>query len=115
MFRAMAEDYRGLTRRASETMPRVLFILIPALAAVLALFYRGRHYPEHLYFALHFGGFVFIVLTLEALALYTRSIVIVGVAQIIGVLIIVVYGIVAQRRSTAARGWRPARRRLASA
>ena len=32
----MAEDYRGLTRRASETMPRVLFVLIPALAAVLA-------------------------------------------------------------------------------
>ena len=79
MFRAMAKDYRGLTRRASETMPRVLFILIPALAAVLALFYRRRHYPEHLYFALHFGAFVFIVLTLEALALYTRSLVVVGV------------------------------------
>lgn len=98
MFRAMVDDYRGLTRRASETMPRVLFILIPVLAAVLALFYRGRHYPEHLYFALHFGAFVFIVLTLEALALYTRSLVMVGVAQIIGVLIIVVYGIVAQCR-----------------
>lgn len=98
MFRAMAEDYRGLTRRASEAMPRVLFILIPALAAVLALFYRGRHYPEHLYFALHFGAFVFIVLTLEALALYTRSLIIVGVVQVVGTLIIVAYGIVAQRR-----------------
>ena len=98
MFRAMAEDYRGLSRRAAEAMPRVLFILIPALAAVLALFYRGRHYPEHLYFALHFGAFVFIVLTLEALALYTRSLVMVGAAQITGVLVIVVYGVVAQRR-----------------
>ena len=98
MFRAMAEDYQGLTRRATEAMPRVLFILIPALAAVLALFYRGRHYPEHLYFALHFGAFVFLVLTLEALALYTRSLVIAAVTQIIGVLIVVLYGVVAQRR-----------------
>ena len=65
MFRTMADDYDGLSRRASEAMPRVLFILIPALAAVLALFYRGRHYPEHLYFALHVGAFVFIVLTLR--------------------------------------------------
>ena len=81
MFRAMADDYDGLSRRASEAMPRVLFILIPALAAVLALFYRGRHYPEHLYLALHVGAFVFIVLTLEALALYTRSLVMVGAAQ----------------------------------
>ena len=97
MFRAMADDYDGLSRRASEAMPRVLFILIPALAAVLALFYRGRHYPEHLYFALHVGAFVFIVLTLEALALYTRSLVMVGAAQITGVLVIVVYGVVAQR------------------
>lgn len=98
MFRAMAEDYRGLSRRASETIPRVLFILIPALAAVLALFYRGRHYPEHLYFALHFGAFVFLVLTLEALGLYTRSLIVAAAVQVIGVLVIVVYGVVAQRR-----------------
>ncbi len=98
MFRAMAEDYQGLMRRASEAMPRVLFILIPALAAVLALFYRRRHYPEHLYFALHFGTFVFLVLTLEAVAAYTRSLAIAAVAQLIGTLVIVVYGIVAQRR-----------------
>jgi hypothetical protein len=98
MFRAMAEDYRGLTRRASETIPRVLFVLIPVLAAVLALFYRRRHYPEHLYFAVHFGAFVFIVLTVEALALYTRSLVAAGVVQIVGTGIIVIYGVVAQRR-----------------
>jgi hypothetical protein len=98
MFRAMAEDYRGLTRRASETIPRVLFVLIPVLAAVLALFYRRRHYPEHLYFAVHFGAFVFIVLTVEALPWYARSLVAAGVAQVVGTLIIVVYGVVAQRR-----------------
>lgn len=98
MFRAMAEDYRGLMRRAGDAMPRVLFVLIPVLAAVLALFYRGRHYPEHLYFAVHFGAFVFIVLTIESLTAYTRSLVAIAAAQLIGALVILVYGIVAQRR-----------------
>jgi hypothetical protein len=98
MFRAMAADDRGLMRRATDAMPRVLFILIPVLAAVLRLFYRRRHYPEHLYFAVHFGAFVFIVLTVEVLAVYTRSLVLTAAAQLIGALVIVVYGVVAQRR-----------------
>jgi uncharacterized MAPEG superfamily protein len=98
MLRAMAEDYEGLTRRATEAMPRVLFVLIPALAAILALFYRGRHFPEHLYFATHFGAFVFVVLTVESAAEYTRSLVVMVSAQLIGALIIAAYGVVAQRR-----------------
>ena len=85
-------------RRAGDAMPRVLFVLIPVLAAVLALFYRGRHYPEHLYFAVHFGAFVFIVLTIESLTAYTRSLVAIAAAQLIGAGVILVYGIVAQRR-----------------
>jgi hypothetical protein len=98
MLHAMAEDYDGLMRRTSETIPRVLFVLIPVLALVLWLFYRGRHYPEHLYFATHFGAFVFVVLTLESVAEYTRSLPAIAVAQVIGALVIVVYGVIAQRR-----------------
>ena len=98
MLRAMAEDYDGLSRRAAETTPRVLFVLIPALALVLALFYRGRHYPEHLYFATHFGTFVFIVLTIETAIAYTRSLPAMFAAQVIAALVILVYGIIAQRR-----------------
>ena len=98
MIRAMAEDYDGVMRRVDNAIPRVLFVLIPALALVLRLFYRGHHYPEHLYFATHFGAFVFVVLTLEAFVEYTRSLPAIGVAQLIGALVIVAYGIVAQRR-----------------
>jgi Protein of unknown function (DUF3667) len=98
MLRAMAEDYAGVMRRASEAMPRVLFVLIPALALVLGLFYRGRHYPEHLYFATHFGTFVFVVLTLETVVEYTRSLPAIAVTQLIGALVILAYGIIAQRR-----------------
>jgi hypothetical protein len=98
MIRAMAEDYEGVMRRAENAIPRVLFVLIPVLALVLRLFYRGRHYPEHLYFATHFGAFVFVVLTLETFVEYTRSLSAIAVTQLIGAIVIVIYGIVAQRR-----------------
>jgi hypothetical protein len=98
MIRAMAEDYDGLMRRAEEAMPRVLFVLVPVLALVLRLFYRGRHYPEHLYFATHFGAFVFVVLTLEAIADFARSLPVIAVAQLAGAIVIVVYVVIALRR-----------------
>lgn len=98
MIRSIAEDYDGVMRRVHDSIPRGLFVLIPALALVLRLFYRGRHYPEHLYFATHFGAFVFVVLTLETLVEYTRSLPAIAVTQLIGALVIVAYGIVAQRR-----------------
>jgi hypothetical protein len=98
MVRAMAEDYEGLMRRAENAIPRVLFFLIPALALVLGVFYRGRHYPEHMYFATHFGAFVFVVLTLETFVEFTRSLPAIAVTEIIGAIVIVVYGVVAQRR-----------------
>jgi hypothetical protein len=98
LLRAMAEDYDGLMRRVSESIPRVLFVLIPALALVLRLLYRGRHYPEHLYFATHFGAFVFVVLTLESVVEFTRSLLMIAAAQLIGALVIVVYVVMALRR-----------------
>ena len=98
LLRAMADDYDGLMRRVSESIPRVLFVLIPALALVLRLFYRGRHYPEHLYFATHFGAFVFVVLTLESVAEFARSLPAIAAAQFLGALVIVAYVVVALRR-----------------
>lgn len=98
LLRAMAEDYRGLMSRVSESIPRVLFVLIPALALVLRLFYRDRNYPEHLYFATHFGAFVFVVLTLESVVEFTRSLPMIAAAQLVGALVIVVYVVIALRR-----------------
>jgi len=80
-------------------MPRALFVMIPALAAVLALFYRGRHFPEHLYFAVLFQAFVFLVLAVEeALTAFAPSIVVLAGAQIAAGVVIAAYGVVAQRR-----------------
>ena len=98
MLRAMATDYPALQKRVTETMPRALFVLVPVLALVLGLFYRGRHFPEHLYFAIHFQAFVFLVLTLTALAAYSRLLVVVLLVQGLAALVIVLYGVIAQRR-----------------
>jgi hypothetical protein len=98
MMRAMVEDYSGLMRRAAEVMPRVLFALVPALAAILAIFHQRRRFPEHLYFALHFEAFVFVTLSLSTLVEYARSPIASVASQLLVGVWILVYGIVAQRR-----------------
>ena len=97
-MRSAVADFGGFQRRVLELLPQALFLLIPALALVLGLLYRGRHYPEHLYAALHLQSFVFLVLTLVALAQYTRSIVVDVIATTIAAGAIVAYAVIAQRR-----------------
>ena len=65
-------DPQGFKRSMIETMPRALFVLVPVFAAIVALFYRGRRYPEHLYFSLHLHAFVFAALAVGALGRFTR-------------------------------------------
>lgn len=68
VIRRAVEDPQGFQRSLYQTMPRVLFALLPVFAAIVALFYRGRNYPEHLYFALHLHAFVFLALTISELS-----------------------------------------------
>ena len=92
------QDYRAAMRRVTESMPRALFVLIPALAGILGLFYQGRILPDHLYLAIHFQAFVFLALTLVTAAQFARSVLIIGVVQLVAYVGIVVYGLIAQRR-----------------
>ena len=98
LMTAMVTDPEGLRRRATETMPRVLFALVPALACVLALFYRGRTFPEHLYFAVLFQSFVFLVLALESVTAFAGTLVALAVGQAVQAVVIAWYDVVAQRR-----------------
>jgi hypothetical protein len=98
LMTAMVTDPEGLRQRAAETMPRVLFVLVPALACVLALFYRGRPFPEHLYFAVLFQSFVFLVLALVSVTAFAGTIVALAVGQSVQAVAIAWYGVVAQRR-----------------
>lgn len=62
------EDPKGLQQTMIAYMPRVFFALLPVFAAILAIFYKKRHYPEHLYFAIHLHAFAFFALTFIELA-----------------------------------------------
>jgi hypothetical protein len=91
-------DPNGFKRGIIETMPRMLFALLPAFAAIVAIFYRRRKYPEHLYFAIHLHAFMFLALSVAALTKFTRVPAIVEVVSIAAVLWIPVYATLAFRR-----------------
>jgi hypothetical protein len=51
-------------------LPNMIFAMLPIFALILYLLYfrSGRFYAEHLIFAFHFHAFVFVAMTLMALA-----------------------------------------------
>jgi hypothetical protein len=98
LLRRAVEDPRGFKRRLLETMPRMLFVLLPIFAGILALFYRGRKYPEHLYFAIHLHAFIFLALAVGELAKFTLLPVLAVVASFIAVCWIPIYATFAFRR-----------------
>jgi hypothetical protein len=71
--RALAEDPSGFRRRMFTIMPRVFFALLPVFAGVVALFYRKRHFPTALVFAVHLHAFAFIVFAVAELMKFTRN------------------------------------------
>jgi hypothetical protein len=97
-LRRAIEDPNGLQRGMLEALPRTFFVLLPVFAAIVALFYRGRRYPEHLYFAVHLHAFVFLVLTIPELLSFTRSPAVADAVGIIATIWILVYATLALRR-----------------
>jgi hypothetical protein len=79
-------------------LPRMLFALIPIYAGILALFYRRRHYPEHLFFAIHLHSFVFIALTLSTVAKFPQIFFLAAAAQVLVTGWIIGYSVLALRR-----------------
>jgi hypothetical protein len=98
VLRRAVIDRAGFKRSLIETMPRVLFALVPVFAAIVALFYRRRKYPEHLYFGLHLHAFFFVALTISAAAKFThQTIIATGVGMVVAGWI-TVYSVKAARR-----------------
>jgi len=97
-LRRAVTDPAGFKRGIVETMPKMVFALLPVLAAIVALFYRGRKYPEHLYFAIHLQAFTFIALTLTELAKFTLIPALAMLASAVAVIWIPTYATLAFRR-----------------
>jgi hypothetical protein len=97
-LRRVVEDPAGFQRGVLETMPRMLFTLLPVFAGIVALFYRGRKYPEHLYFAIHFHAFVFLALAVTQLVKFTQVPFLVLLTSMVALLWIPIYATLAFRR-----------------
>lgn len=91
-------DPDGMKRGVLESMPKVLFVLLPLFAGILALFYRRRHFPAHLYFAIHLHAYAFLVLGIAALASFTHVFVLYVVLSAAAQLSVPVYLYLALRR-----------------
>jgi len=98
LLRRGVEDPGGLRRGLIEAMPKMLFALLPIFAGIVALFYRGRKYPEHLYFAIHLHAFVFLALAVTELLKFTQIPAIIAPGSVAAVILVPVYATLAFRR-----------------
>jgi len=98
LMRRVSNDPAGLQRDIFAALPKGLFALLPAFAAIVAVFYRRRHFAEHLYFALHLHAFVFVALTLTELAKFTRLVPLQILAGVVFLVTLPVYTLCAFQR-----------------
>ncbi len=72
--RKIVADQQGFGRAMFDNVPKMMFLFLPLIAAVLSVLYlrSGRYYVEHLLFVVHFHAFFFlagiVVLLLDLLA-----------------------------------------------
>ena len=97
-LRRVVADPDGFKRGLFETMPKMLFALLPIFAAIVAVFYHGRKYPEHLYFAIHLHAFIFLALGLNVVAKFPAWAPLAIAASVAVLIWIPVYGTLAFMR-----------------
>ena len=91
-------DPAGFKQGILTTMPRLLFLLLPIFAGIIGVFYRGRKYPEHLYFAIHLHAFIFLALCFTAAAKFTQLVPLAIIASVVVAIWIPIYATLAFRR-----------------
>jgi hypothetical protein len=74
LLRQALENPKQLQANIMDAMPKALFALLPAFALILSVFYRGRRFADHLYFAIHLHAFLFVALTINDLVKFTESV-----------------------------------------
>jgi hypothetical protein len=97
-LRPVVVDPAGFRTRFLQTLPRVLFALVPVFAGIVALFYRRRGFVQHLVFAVHLHAAIFITLAVRELSQLTGTLVVLRVFEATAAVAIVVYSLVAFRR-----------------
>jgi hypothetical protein len=92
------KDPKQLQTNIFEAMPKALFALLPVFAFILSLFYRGRRFADHLYFAIHLHAFVFVALIMNDVVKFTRVLALSLVCGLLVFLWLPVYAHLALRR-----------------
>jgi uncharacterized protein DUF3667 len=85
----------------THTLPRVMFVLVPLYAGLVALARRksGRNYPQHLYFAMHvhaawfFAGAIAAAARVKTIPFVTRGV------PVIALIYCILYALLAFRRA----------------
>ena len=98
-LRRAVKDPAGFKSGVFSALPRMLFVLLPVFAGIVALFYRGRKYPEHLYFAIHLNAFFFLALAVVQLLKFTKLTTLVLVAASLAAAAIPIYATLALRNT----------------
>jgi hypothetical protein len=93
MLLAVAEDAAAFRTRIFTIMPRVFFGLVPVFAAIVHVFYRRRHFPTALVFAVHLHVFAFVVFSVSEGMKFTRSEVFAAGVGVIMLLWLVTYAL----------------------
>ena len=90
---------RAIRATTVASMPRLVFVLMPAFALLTLVFYRRTqpHFAAHLYYALHAHAFAFLVFAVLVL-FRNLGTVVRGTADVLGVVWLVAYYYVSLRR-----------------
>ena len=104
MIRSVVQDPSGFRARMFTIMPRVLFALLPVFAGVVALFYRKRHFPTALVFAVHLHAVAFIVFAIAEAFKFTGN---EHLADRVGGILAIIFAIYALKafRAVYGGGW----------
>jgi hypothetical protein len=73
LLERVTSDLEAFQQEMFVSLPKALFGLLPVFAALVALFFRKRHFAEHLYFAIHLHAFFFVALMVSALSRFAHS------------------------------------------
>jgi hypothetical protein len=97
VMRPIVADPEGFRHRFLQTVPRVMFALVPVFAGIVALFFRGRRFTQHLIFAIHLQTAIFVMLSARELSQLVRSALVLVIFEAGAAVAIAVYGVLAVR------------------
>jgi hypothetical protein len=99
-FARAQADPAGFRAKVADAVPKLLFVLVPLLAVLVAVGFRSRtsNYPQHLAFTLHVHAFAFLALALPLLVALAKNLAAFVWARDAALIIIFVYAVLAARR-----------------